>query len=78
MANSALGVCMIGEGVPQDYVSAHMWLNLAASRATGRMADVRAAWVKIRDSVAARMTREEISQAQQRAREWEFAQRGGR
>ena len=24
-----------GEGVPQDYVQAHMWCNLAASRRTG-------------------------------------------
>ena len=24
-----------GEGVPQDYVEAHMWYNLAASQLTG-------------------------------------------
>ena len=52
-----------GLGVPQDYVSAHMWLNLAA--ATG---DEEAR--KARELVAARMTREQIAEAQARAREW--------
>ena len=52
-----------GEGVPQDYVSAHMWFNLAA--ATGHD-DAR----KARENVAARMTREQIAEAQARAREW--------
>ena len=53
----------LGRGVPQDDVSAHMWLNLAA--ATGDE-DAR----KVRDIVAARMTREQIAEAQARAREW--------
>ena len=52
-----------GEGVPQDYVSAHMWLNLAAAAGNE---DAR----KARDSVAANMTREQIAEAQARAREW--------
>ena len=52
-----------GRGVPQDYVSAHMWLNLAA--ATGDE-DAR----KARENVAASMTREQIAEAQARAREW--------
>ena len=52
-----------GEGVPQDYVTAHMWLNLAA--ATGDE-NVR----KAREIVAASMTREQIAEAQARAREW--------
>ena len=50
-----------GEGVQQDYVSAHMWLNLAA--ATGGE-NAR----KARDGVAANMTREQIAEAQARAR----------
>ena len=49
--------------MPQDDVSAHMWLNLAA--ATGHE-DAR----KARELVAARMTREQIAEAQARAREW--------
>ncbi len=52
-----------GRGVPQDYISAHMWLNLAA--ATGGE-NAR----KAREVVAARMTREQIAEAQARAREW--------
>ena len=52
-----------GESVPQDYVSAHMWLNVAA--ATGDE-DAR----KARENVAANMTREQIAEAQARAREW--------
>ena len=52
-----------GQGVPQDYVSAHMWLNLAA--ATGGE-EAR----KARERVAVSMTREQIAEAQARAREW--------
>ena len=33
---SNLGVIYVkGQGVPQDYVEAHKWVNLAASRSTG-------------------------------------------
>ena len=52
-----------GEGVPQDDVSAHIWLNVAA--ATGDK-DAR----KALENVAARMTREQIAEAQAMAREW--------
>ena len=52
-----------GRGVPEDYVAAHMWLNVAA--ATGDEAARTA-----RENVAARMTREQIAEAQARAREW--------
>ena len=54
-------------GVPQDDVSAHMWLNLAAAQSTGEDRERSAA---ARDAVAARMTREDLSEAQRRAREW--------
>ena len=43
-----------GQGVPQDYISAHMWLNLAA--ASGHE--------------DARGLRDEVAEAQARAREW--------
>ena len=59
-----------GEGVPQDYVEAHMWLNLAASRSSG--AD-REQSVATRDRVAERMTAADLSEAQRRAREWHAA-----
>ena len=52
-----------GEGVPQDYVQAHMWFNLAASKRNenGR---------KNRDIIAKKMTPADISKAQRLAREW--------
>jgi predicted aspartyl protease len=67
-----------GLGVPQDYVCAHMWLNLAASRsddATRQMAvkvpdDPRQMAVKVRDNVAAKMTPAQIAEAQRLAGEW--------
>ena len=56
-----------GEGVPQDYVQAHKWLNLAASRASAEEdKDYRDA----RDSVAEKMTPAQIAEAERLAREW--------
>ena len=52
-----------GEGVPQDYVQAHKWFDLAASRG------IDAARNK-RDIVGERMTPEQIAEAQRLAREW--------
>ena len=52
-----------GRGVLQDYVEAHMWLNLAASGNYDRAK-------KKRDEVAQRMTADQIGQAQNLAREW--------
>jgi TPR repeat protein len=54
-----------GRGVPQDYVQAHMWFNLAASH-TYPVDDA----VADRDLVAARMTPLQIAEAQRLAREW--------
>ena len=57
-----------GLGVPQDYVQAHMWYNLAASRRPpGEYRDIS---VKSRDIVAEKMTPAQISEAQKLAREW--------
>ena len=55
------------EGVLQDDVAAHMWLNLAAAQSTGEARERHAA---ARDAVAERLTRENLSEAQRRAREW--------
>jgi uncharacterized protein len=52
-----------GRGVLQDYVLAHMWFNLAASRGHEEA-------VSGRDAVAARMTPDQIAEAQRMAREW--------
>jgi TPR repeat protein len=56
-----------GQGVPQDYVQAHTWINLAASRATTGEAKYRLA----RDSLAERMTASQVAEAQRLAREWQ-------
>jgi len=52
-----------GRGVSQDYISAHMWFNIAAA-----LGDKKAK--ENRDIVAKRMTSADISKAQKTAREW--------
>jgi uncharacterized protein len=52
-----------GRGVPQDYVLAHMWLNLAARDGSEDSK-------RKRDKLAAKMTRDQIAEAQRLAREW--------
>jgi hypothetical protein len=56
-----------GRGVPQDYAEAYVWFNLAASRASG---DVQKKSADARESVAGKMTTEQVAEAQRRAREW--------
>ncbi len=57
-----------GLGVPQDYVQAHMWSNLAASGyIPGKTRDQS---VKDRDIVAEKMTPAQIAEAEKLAREW--------
>ena len=56
-----------GRGVPQDRVRAHMWLNLAASRASS---DDRKWVAEQRDRLTAKMTAQQIAEAQRLAREW--------
>ena len=52
-----------GLGAPQDYVLAHMWFNLAASR--GELAAA-----KERDAIESKLTPAERAEAQKRARTW--------
>ncbi len=63
-----------GQGVPQDYVLAHFWFNLAASRAVkvkqAAQAATRDLAVKARDLVAAKMTPSQVAEAQRMARQW--------
>ncbi len=57
-----------GEGVRQDYVAAHKWWNLAASRfPRSQDRDIAA---ENRDIVAELMTPAQIAEAQRRAGEW--------
>ncbi|MFG1393037.1 tetratricopeptide repeat protein [Xanthobacter agilis] len=56
-----------GRGVPQDVVLAQKWLILAAAR-SGR--PERETYVRIRDAVASKMSRAQITLAQQLALQW--------
>ncbi|WP_197030454.1 peptidoglycan-binding protein [Halomonas sp. BC04] len=53
-----------GNGTPQDFVEAHKWYNLAASRGHRHA-------VGAREAVAERMTAHQIAEAQQAARGWQ-------
>jgi len=59
-----------GRGVAQDYVLAYMWINLAAARMPPGGENTRENAVKARDGIAAKMTPEQIAEAQRLAREW--------
>ena len=59
-----------GNGVPQDYVLAHMWYNLAASRATG---EDRERAIENRDLAANQLTPDALNEAQRLALEWDQA-----
>ncbi|MFP6637844.1 MAG: tetratricopeptide repeat protein [Nitrospinaceae bacterium] len=52
-----------GQGVPQDYVSAHMWFNLSGSNGDKDA-------VEKRNIVEKKMTKDQISEAQRLARNW--------
>lgn len=52
-----------GKGVPQDYVLAHIWANLAAIKGLPGA-------IKQRDGVASKMTAQQIVEARMYAREW--------
>ncbi len=53
----------LGQGVPQDFVQAHMWSNLAAAQGDEPAR-------KLRDKLAKKMTPAQIAEAQRLAREW--------
>lgn len=57
-----------GKGVPQDYIIAHMWFNIAASPAPNKGGQEYA--VSGRESVASKMSAAQIAEAQRLAREW--------
>jgi TPR repeat protein len=63
-----------GQGVPQNYVEAHKWFNLATTTYNSRKYDDSRYdhddAVKARDVVAARMTPAQIAESQKLAREW--------
>jgi len=59
-----------GQGVPQDYVRAQMWLNLAAATFPASDAANRDKAARDRDMLAAKMTPDQIAQAQALAAAW--------
>ena len=52
-----------GKGVPQDYVLAHMWWNIAGSNGYKNA-------VENRNTVEKKMTKQQIEKAQEMARNW--------
>ena len=52
-----------GNGVPQDDTTAYMWVNLAAATGSEKYA-------KGRETLAKRMTKEQIAEGQKLTREW--------
>jgi hypothetical protein len=57
--------------VPPNNVQAHKWLNLAASRMTGR--ERREIAVEARDFIANLLTPDQLAEALRLAREWDEA-----
>ena len=67
MAQYNLGlVYALGKGVPQDFVAAHMWANLAATH-TGELHENA---LELRKRITLLMTPVQIAEAQRLAREW--------
>ncbi len=58
----------IGEGVPQNSVQAHVWINLAVPKLPPGESRDKA--VEVRDEIAKLMTPAQISEAEKLAREW--------
>jgi len=56
-----------GDGVSTDYIQAHMWSNLAASKLTG---DRRKRAIDCRVYARVNMTTEEVNEAQRLTTEW--------
>jgi TPR repeat protein len=67
-AQASLGILLrFGKGVSQDYVEAYKWFQLAVSQTSGGEQE---SIMELRDSTAARMTPEQITEAKRLARDW--------
>jgi uncharacterized protein len=67
-AQALLGLLYeLGRGLQQDFVEAHKWLDLAASRV---QADKQKDLVRDRNRLAAKMTPQQIAEAQRLAQGW--------
>lgn len=68
-SQAVLGLlCLIGEEVPQDYVQAQLWLNLAAAQGHEEA-------VKGLEIVAELISPEQLEEAQHLTREWQMQQK---
>jgi hypothetical protein len=56
-----------GKGVPQDYAEAYFWGNLAAALETEAGRD---SYIKLRDSMSGKLSREQLSRTQKKCRQW--------
>jgi hypothetical protein len=56
-----------GKGITQDYVQAHMWLNLSAAGFIGKEQEQAAS---LREEIGKKMTPQQIAEAQRLAKEW--------
>ncbi|MDD5269506.1 MAG: sel1 repeat family protein, partial [Methylococcales bacterium] len=52
-----------GQGVPQDYTQAYMWINLAAAKEIANAGETR-------DKLVKKLTPSQIEEGQRLAREW--------
>ena len=57
-----------GKGVTQNYIKAHKWYSLAASRLP--LGEVRDGAARNRDNIEAKMTPSQVAEAQRLASEW--------
>jgi TPR repeat protein len=55
-----------GQGVPQDYALAYMWVSIAAVNASA--SELKQLAASYRDSIAKKMTAQQIAKAQQLAK----------
>jgi hypothetical protein len=70
-AEASLGILFnFGKSVPRDYIQAYTWYERAILHSTGGDRDT---IIEMRDAVAGKLTRQELSEAQQSARAWKAA-----
>jgi hypothetical protein len=75
-AQYSLGLMyLVGEGVPVDFAEAYYWLSLAAVGRQIEDGQVESTAAFVLDEVTAKLTADQVRQAQQRIREWQAASR---
>ena len=62
-----MGIYYKGQGVPQNFVTAYMWLNLATSNGNDLANEAGDAIAKVRNAIVSEMSPAAIERAQARA-----------